>query len=189
MQLLDVLSNGDSSVVYRAHFRSQDVAVKIFKGATDENIQTFTQEVGVISKVRLPCTAYFFGAGLEPRPFIVTELMAHGSIYDVMQTPVRRLSRIEARASCALAVTLLTLSCAVPKGPHFTYDLVRRLAAQGSKAMLALHSWSPPVLHRDCKSSNFLVGENWDVKVRRAHRTEQRRSRLRLLTSNERGGR
>jgi hypothetical protein len=64
------------------------VAVKIYKGCTDEDVQTFIKEVNVISKVRLPCTAYFFGAGIQPRPFIVTELMPRGSILDIMRAPV-----------------------------------------------------------------------------------------------------
>ena len=35
--------------------------------------------------------------------------------------------------------------------------------------MLYLHSRSPPVLHRDLKSANLLVDQNWHVKVSRLH--------------------
>ncbi|CAM9146909.1 unnamed protein product [Hapterophycus canaliculatus] len=33
--------------------------------------------------------------------------------------------------------------------------------------MLYLHTHSPPVIHRDLKSSNLVVDEHWHVKVRK----------------------
>lgn len=32
--------------------------------------------------------------------------------------------------------------------------------------MLYLHTHSPPIVHRDLKSSNLVVDEHWHVKVR-----------------------
>lgn len=28
-----------------------------------------------------------------------------------------------------------------------------------------LHTWNPPIFHRDMKSLNILVNENWEVKL------------------------
>lgn len=33
------------------------------------------------------------------------------------------------------------------------------------KGVLCLHSWRPQIVHRDLKSLNLLVDDNWNVKV------------------------
>lgn len=47
----------------------------------------------------------------------------------------------------------------------FTYELVLNCACQAACGMLYLHSYSPPICHRDLKSSNLVVDRNWIVKV------------------------
>lgn len=34
-----------------------------------------------------------------------------------------------------------------------------------ARGMNYLHHYSPPIIHRDLKSSNLLVDKNWNVKV------------------------
>ena len=38
-------------------------------------------------------------------------------------------------------------------------------ALHAARGMLCLHSNMPAILHRDLKSPNLLVSENWEVKV------------------------
>ena len=50
-------------------------------------------------------------------------------------------------------------------------DMSRRLSvllfgSQAARGMLYLHTHSPPIVHRDLKSSNLVVDEHWHVKVR-----------------------
>lgn len=49
----------------------------------------------------------------------------------------------------------------------FVFTLCRFFVrAQAARGMLYLHTHSPPVVHRDLKSSNLVVDEHWHVKVR-----------------------
>ena len=47
----------------------------------------------------------------------------------------------------------------------WSYELVLICAIQAAKGMLYLHSQSPPICHRDLKSSNLVVDNHWVVKV------------------------
>jgi len=40
-----------------------------------------------------------------------------------------------------------------------------KLSIDVCKAVNVIHSWNPPIVHRDLKSLNLLVDENWTVKV------------------------
>ena len=40
-----------------------------------------------------------------------------------------------------------------------------KLSIDMCKAVNTLHSWNPPIVHRDLKSLNLLVDEYWTVKV------------------------
>jgi hypothetical protein len=43
----------------------------------------------------------------------------------------------------------------------------RALQAKGAASGIAyLHSFNPPILHRDLRSPNLLVDQNWTIKVR-----------------------
>ena len=56
-------------------------------------------------------------------------------------------------------------------GPHklpaesWSYELALVCALQAARGMLYLHSHSPPICHRDLKSSNLVVDDHWVVKV------------------------
>ena len=46
-----------------------------------------------------------------------------------------------------------------------TWDDRRRLALEGARSIFYLHSFKPPILHRDIKSLNFLLDESYRVKL------------------------
>ena len=45
------------------------------------------------------------------------------------------------------------------------YEMVLACAIQAARGMTYLHSYSPPICHRDLKSSNLVVDDHWVVKV------------------------
>ena len=47
----------------------------------------------------------------------------------------------------------------------WSYERILMCAIQAARGMSYLHSHSPPICHRDLKSSNLLVDSRWVVKV------------------------
>jgi len=45
------------------------------------------------------------------------------------------------------------------------WDKTFRFALETVKGIECLHTWDPPIVHRDLKSLNLLVNEKWEVKV------------------------
>lgn len=73
-----------------------------------------------------------------PHLCILTELVPRGSIFDLLQDEH------------------------VP----ISWNLIQRMAADIAEGMAYLHSFKPQaVLHRDLKSLNILVDENWRAKI------------------------
>jgi serine/threonine protein kinase len=71
--------------------------------------------------------------------FIVFEYMPRGSVYDMLHDPVL--------------------------GPRLTFAAKMDIARQTAQGMNWLHLSKPPFLHRDLKTGNLLVDNNWTVKV------------------------
>jgi serine/threonine protein kinase len=83
------------------------------------------------------------GFCLDP-PCIASEYCARGSLLDVL-----RAAAADPGAAAAL-----------------TWRRTLDMALGGATGMLHLHTRSPQVIHRDLKSPNLLVDDNWRVKVR-----------------------
>eukprot|EP00043_Microstomoeca_roanoka_P019303 m.215733 g.215733 ORF g.215733 m.215733 type:complete len:190 (-) comp16978_c0_seq18:338-907(-) len=81
----------------------------------------------------------FYGAGYEPsgRPFLVTEFMERGSLQKI----------------------LLDTSIPLPWHRRFQF------AIDAANGMNFLHTKNPPRIHRDLKSANLLVAQDWTVKI------------------------
>eukprot|EP01103_Thecamoeba_quadrilineata_P014173 TRINITY_DN414_c0_g1_i2.p1 TRINITY_DN414_c0_g1~~TRINITY_DN414_c0_g1_i2.p1 ORF type:complete len:626 (+),score=95.19 TRINITY_DN414_c0_g1_i2:617-2494(+) len=134
------IGNGASAEVHRGKYRGQDVAIKILtKKMENKHIDEFMKELLIMKNLRSPFVVYFYGGAVEPSCCIVTELLSHGSLFDVMN-------------DSQLSV-------------DFNWPFIFKLASEAARGMNALHCWKPSVLHRDLKSMNLLVDENWAVKV------------------------
>ncbi|EYU17550.1 hypothetical protein MIMGU_mgv1a004130mg [Erythranthe guttata] len=128
-------SNGD---LYKGLYRSQDVAVKVFKteGLNGEMQQEFTQEVYILRKVRHKNVIQFIGACTRPPLLcIVTEFMSGGSVYDFLHK----------------------------KKGIFKLPAILKVAVDVSKGMSYLHENN--IIHRDLKAANLLMDENEVVKI------------------------
>lgn len=134
------LGKGAFGIVYRGKLFGKHVAVKklINQQLDAETLTTFKKEVGIMSKLRHPNVLLFMGASLEPgNLMIVTELMARGSVHDLLHN----------------------------KDVELTFKTKMKMAKQAALGMNWLHRSKPPFIHRDLKTSNLLVDENFNVKV------------------------
>ncbi|CAL9179574.1 unnamed protein product [Musa hybrid cultivar] len=135
------IGQGSCGTVYHALWYGSDVAIKVFSKQeySDDIILSFRQEVVLLMKrLRHPNILLFMGAVTSPhRLCIVTEFLPRGSLFRLLQ---RNTTKLDWR-----------------RRVHMALDIAR--------GMNYLHHCSPPIIHRDLKSSNLLVDRNWTVKV------------------------
>jgi serine/threonine protein kinase len=135
-----MLGKGSQGEVFKATWRGSTVAVKRVdtRKVPPEIIDEFTQEAVIMRRLRHPCLTLFMGVSLEhPHLCIVTEVVARGSLFDIIHDEHAAL----------------------------TWNKCLGIALDVARGMTYLHSFRPPILHRDLKSLNILVDENWRGKV------------------------
>lgn len=97
-------------------------------------------EIEILSRVQHPRLVNLLGfcADSKDKKLLVVEFMPNGCLYDILHSNSR-------------------------SPPGWTRRV--RFAVQIAKAVQALHSSNPPVIHRDIKSSNVLIDENWNARL------------------------
>ncbi|KMT16275.1 hypothetical protein BVRB_3g054260 [Beta vulgaris subsp. vulgaris] len=134
------IGQGSCGTVYHGLWYGSDVAIKVFSKQeySEDVILSFRQEVSLMKRLRHPNILLFMGAVTSPqRLCIVTEFLPRGSLFRLLQ---RSTAKLDWRRRI-----------------HMALDIAR--------GMNYLHNCSPPIVHRDLKTSNLLVDKNWMVKV------------------------
>eukprot|EP00055_Hartaetosiga_balthica_P016209 m.101006 g.101006 ORF g.101006 m.101006 type:complete len:1306 (-) comp9054_c0_seq8:766-4683(-) len=108
-------------------------------GESDSLFASFADEIKFMKSIKHRNIVYFLGACLDVSSdsFIVMEYVSRGSLADVI-------------ANTSIVINR-----------HRRINFMQDAAA----GMNYLHNLSPPRIHRDLKSFNLLVSENWIVKV------------------------
>ena len=146
LDLSTLIGEGSYGKVYRASWRSTEVAVKVLSGTVvgDEVdvLDNFRREACLLRRLRHPNVVLLMGVVSNPPQLaIVTEYLHRGSLFDV-------------------------IGRARDKGPgSLPWARKLQMAIDVAVGMAFLHSNEPPVLHRDLKSSNLLVDRNMNVKI------------------------
>ncbi len=83
------------------------------------------------------CVLFMGACTTPPELCIVTEFIGRGSLHDVMKS----------------------------NRPDFDWKKKLKIATHAAIGMLYLHSRSPPIVHRDLKSDNLLVTDDFSCKV------------------------
>jgi tRNA A-37 threonylcarbamoyl transferase component Bud32 len=131
---------GSYGEVYRADWNGTEVAVKKFldQDFYGDALDEFRSEVRIMRRLRHPNIVLFMGAVTRPPNLsIVSEYLPRGSLYKILHRP----------------------SCQIDEKRRI------KMAIDVAKGMNCLHSSVPTIVHRDLKSPNLLVDNNWNVKV------------------------
>ncbi|KAJ1558583.1 hypothetical protein HK405_013371 [Cladochytrium tenue] len=156
------IGNGVESSVHRCRWRGVPVAVKLYRASSvrtapmaadrlpraalagERNLGSFAAEAAALMALRHRNVVSVVGFGMDgrgggpPRPFLVTELMARGSLFDVLgEVPD---AELPARRKLAML-------------------------SDTARGMAFLHACRPPLLHTDLKSLNVLVDTAFVCKI------------------------
>ncbi|OVA00113.1 Protein kinase domain [Macleaya cordata] len=141
-----VVGHGGFGSVYRGVLPDgRKIAVKLMDRAGKQGEEEFKMEVELLSRLRSPYLLALLGYCSESdRKLIVYEFMANGGLQEHLYPD---------RGSNGGASKL-------------DWETRLRIALEAAKGLEYLHEHvSPPVIHRDFKSSNILLDKNFHAKV------------------------
>eukprot|EP01127_Copromyxa_protea_P003721 TRINITY_DN1350_c0_g1_i1.p1 TRINITY_DN1350_c0_g1~~TRINITY_DN1350_c0_g1_i1.p1 ORF type:complete len:1118 (-),score=211.74 TRINITY_DN1350_c0_g1_i1:40-3369(-) len=143
IEFTDELGKGAAGVVWKGVYRPDikteplSVAIKVLFGSNTAELKEFKKELRVLCSVTHVNVVKLIGISLQPSLSMIMEYCAYGSLFHVMKN-----------TDITYAWKLFFMHC-----------------SQAVAGLNALHQNNPQILHRDMKSLNLLVAEDWSVRV------------------------
>jgi len=146
IQILELVGRGSFGDVYKGVWNGTVVAVKklpfFFSELKKEDsaafLDNFFKEAAMMKSLHHPNILQLFSLYLEPPDVcLVMEYMSRGSLHKILHDSSIQLD----------------------------WPIICKILLDTAKGMAYLHSCEPIVIHRDLKSHNLLIDENWNCKV------------------------
>ncbi|XP_057839983.2 LEAF RUST 10 DISEASE-RESISTANCE LOCUS RECEPTOR-LIKE PROTEIN KINASE-like 1.2 [Cryptomeria japonica] len=133
---------GFGSVYFGKLEDGRTVAVKKLYQQNWKSVEQFINEIKILSCLKHPNLVDLYGCSSPGSPFLllVYEFMANGTLADHLHGN-RRTSK------------------------GLPWETRLNIAVETAQALAFLHGLHPPILHRDVKSTNILLDENFRAKV------------------------
>lgn len=136
------LGTGAYGTVYAGKLHSDEwVAIKRIKHRDNESIEQVMNEIKLLSSVSHSNLVRLLGCSIdyaEQEQILVYEFMPNGTLSQHLQRE---------------------------RGNGLQWEIRLRIATETAQAIAYLHSTNPPIFHRDIKSSNILLDQNFRSKV------------------------
>jgi len=143
LQIMQRISKGSFGEVWLARYKNKEVSVKrcILRSdgsMTKEQLHNLEREINTYRTLNHPTIVKYIGCVLEhPNLAIVTEYVPNGNVFDVLFTH---------RVNLPAVIRL-------------------KIASQVALALNYMHSCDPIVIHRDLKTQNLVLDQDYSVKL------------------------
>jgi len=132
------LGVGTSGEVFKGQWKGKNCAIKVLKATNNaKEMEEFIREFSVMINVKSPHIVQFYGASLREKLTMVMELCDRGSLFHVLQE----------------------------KSITFSWPMFFEMMEEIVKGIQCLHNNIPILFHRDLKTLNVLVTQDFHCRV------------------------